>query len=443
MHACMVLISEHISCCVSALCRLKPYDVPATVFKEAPDFCTVYIILNGKVSSCKNATRPAPTIGYFRQDLMEDGIIDDSIPESNSPIILQHPQFMLPPDSYLPNINFNSENKEILIMLEEKDFSKKIDGFPTISFTESEYHASLISTKSLALVRCSHGTPDLATTRKFFIQKLSPMLGRFSILQWKKYSFLVNFKCYDDYLKALMLESFSQGKFTFRFSKWFPGYLNGGESPLLPTWIEFPDLDINWYSEEFVTALASCFGKVLKVAETTKRLEEGAEAKVCVERDISCPLPEKMWIDICGQGYWQKVRAVTKQKYCSCCYKRGHDTKECRKNNKDQLPTSFTPKKKKTIDQETTSSPHAEQETQITKFITSIEKDLSNFLQDQAKLHFPMESQNQLDNQDDKLDDTGDVKTTNQEEKESSEMSNQADSSSSSSPSDQPNERPT
>lgn len=441
-----IMISEHISSCVGSMCRLKAYDVPTTISKEAPDFCTVYIILNGKVWSCRNATRPAPTIGYFRHDLMEDAIIDESISESHSSNISQHPQFMLRPDGSekgcSANFNINGGNDEILV-LEKKDFSKKIDGFPAISFTESEFHASLKSTNSLALVRCPHGTPEFAPTRRILIQKLSPMMGNFSILQWKKYSFLVNFKCYDDYLKALVMESFSQGKFTFRFSKWFPGYLNGGESPFLPTWIEFPDLDINWHREEFITALASCFGKVLKVAETTKKLE-GAEANVCVERDVTSPLPEKMWIDVSGQGYWQKVRGITKQKYCSCCYKRGHDTKECRKNNakekhqnlgnRDQA-ACWTPKKKKTIDQETLSTPHSDQQgspwkqqdPQITKFITNIEKDLSNFIQDQAKLHFSIEAQNQLslhDNHNDK-DNTSD-KTTNQDSSPSSSSPCQA-----------------
>lgn len=35
-------------------------DVPAGISKTAPDFCTVYVISKTKISSVKNASRPAP-----------------------------------------------------------------------------------------------------------------------------------------------------------------------------------------------------------------------------------------------------------------------------------------------------------------------------------------------------------------------------------------------
>ncbi|MCL7027925.1 hypothetical protein MKW94_023515 [Papaver nudicaule] len=46
----------------SFLRTFKPTDVPTVVTKSAPDFCTVYIISKGKVSSVKTASRAAPSI---------------------------------------------------------------------------------------------------------------------------------------------------------------------------------------------------------------------------------------------------------------------------------------------------------------------------------------------------------------------------------------------
>ncbi|XP_031092213.1 U-box domain-containing protein 52-like [Ipomoea triloba] len=40
--------------------RLKVMDVPTCVSKGAPDFCTVYVISKAKISSVRNASRPAP-----------------------------------------------------------------------------------------------------------------------------------------------------------------------------------------------------------------------------------------------------------------------------------------------------------------------------------------------------------------------------------------------
>lgn len=35
-------------------------DLPTSVSKAAPDFCNVYVISKGKISSVRNASRPAP-----------------------------------------------------------------------------------------------------------------------------------------------------------------------------------------------------------------------------------------------------------------------------------------------------------------------------------------------------------------------------------------------
>ncbi|KAJ9693211.1 hypothetical protein PVL29_012098 [Vitis rotundifolia] len=42
--------------------RFKISDVPGSVSKGAADFCTVYVISKGKISSVRNASRPAPNI---------------------------------------------------------------------------------------------------------------------------------------------------------------------------------------------------------------------------------------------------------------------------------------------------------------------------------------------------------------------------------------------
>ncbi|KAG9149739.1 hypothetical protein Leryth_012461 [Lithospermum erythrorhizon] len=40
--------------------RLRMYDLPSIVIKEAPDFCSVYVISKTKISSARNATKVAP-----------------------------------------------------------------------------------------------------------------------------------------------------------------------------------------------------------------------------------------------------------------------------------------------------------------------------------------------------------------------------------------------
>ncbi|KAK4356052.1 hypothetical protein RND71_025023 [Anisodus tanguticus] len=56
--------------------RLKVTDIPSTVSKGAPDFCTVYVISKSKISSVKNASRPAPMASplYKQIQQLEDQV---------------------------------------------------------------------------------------------------------------------------------------------------------------------------------------------------------------------------------------------------------------------------------------------------------------------------------------------------------------------------------
>ena len=49
--------------------RMKTSDISNNISKGAPDFCTVYVISKGKVSSIRNATRPAPTVSHLRNQV--------------------------------------------------------------------------------------------------------------------------------------------------------------------------------------------------------------------------------------------------------------------------------------------------------------------------------------------------------------------------------------
>ncbi|KAF3325774.1 U-box domain-containing protein 52 [Carex littledalei] len=49
--------------------RFKSVDVPANVLRSAPDFCTVYVISKGKISSFKKAVREAPTVSPLRTQI--------------------------------------------------------------------------------------------------------------------------------------------------------------------------------------------------------------------------------------------------------------------------------------------------------------------------------------------------------------------------------------
>ncbi|KAH6836373.1 kinase with adenine nucleotide alpha hydrolases-like domain-containing protein [Perilla frutescens var. hirtella] len=64
--------------------RFKAKDIPGTVLKNAPDFCTVYIIHKGKISSTRAASRPPPSSQLRNQILLQASIKHNAMTEQNS-----------------------------------------------------------------------------------------------------------------------------------------------------------------------------------------------------------------------------------------------------------------------------------------------------------------------------------------------------------------------
>lgn len=64
--------------------RFKAKDVPGSVLKNAPDFCTVYVIHKGKISSTRASSRPPPSSQLRNQILLQASIKYNNTMEQNS-----------------------------------------------------------------------------------------------------------------------------------------------------------------------------------------------------------------------------------------------------------------------------------------------------------------------------------------------------------------------
>ena len=70
--------------------RFKATDIPGSVAKGAPDFCSVYVISKGKIQSMRSASRPAPPSSPFRSHLINQSSIksdawDPNLHQSTTP----------------------------------------------------------------------------------------------------------------------------------------------------------------------------------------------------------------------------------------------------------------------------------------------------------------------------------------------------------------------
>ncbi|KAK9279235.1 hypothetical protein L1049_012913 [Liquidambar formosana] len=65
--------------------RFKEKDIPGIVSKGAPDFCTVYVVSKGKISSMRPASRPAPPISPLQNHVLNQANIKPDLSETNLP----------------------------------------------------------------------------------------------------------------------------------------------------------------------------------------------------------------------------------------------------------------------------------------------------------------------------------------------------------------------
>ncbi|XVE71429.1 hypothetical protein DITRI_Ditri10aG0149300 [Diplodiscus trichospermus] len=69
----------------SGFLRFKATDIPGMVSKNAPDFCSVYVISKNKISSMRSASRPAPAISPLHNQLLNQSSNKPALPESLIP----------------------------------------------------------------------------------------------------------------------------------------------------------------------------------------------------------------------------------------------------------------------------------------------------------------------------------------------------------------------
>ncbi|KAH0993587.1 hypothetical protein GBA52_005070 [Prunus armeniaca] len=116
------------------LLRFRTTDVPSTVSKEAPDFCTVYVIGKGKVSSMHCATRTLPRKASSRNQIQDQ---PSKVFESNDTFNRnQQPRGLLgcvPASCYMsPFTRATASNNKSYELSSETDISFVSSGRPSV-----------------------------------------------------------------------------------------------------------------------------------------------------------------------------------------------------------------------------------------------------------------------------------------------------------------------
>lgn len=133
---------------------------------------------------------------------------------------------------------------------------------------------------------------------------------------------------------------------SFRLLKWSSDFCPKEKSSLAAVWVSFSNPHLMSFILAALKRMANSFGKFLTIAEETRSFTIANAAKVCVEVDISKPLPTFLKIAVGDRGvFTQPINYISNTKYYHHCKLQGHDSTACYRAHPDlkKVPISSPP----------------------------------------------------------------------------------------------------
>ncbi|RAL50521.1 hypothetical protein DM860_014463 [Cuscuta australis] len=204
---------------------------------------------------------------------------------------------------------------------------EKYKGLPCVAFTIDEVN-QLSARFSRALVGTFYyGRPSLQFIR-LCLERIGFMAFTVALIDTNH--ILINFSSDNDYHRCFKRHDWKIGSYSMRISKWTPDFDPRYESPILPLWIAIKDLPIHLHSRSSLLRIGNVFGKAIKIDTTTKNFGRPSTARVCVEVDISKPLPTKFYIKNGETPVLLTPMFEDLPEYCNECRGVGRHSKECK-----------------------------------------------------------------------------------------------------------------
>ncbi|MQL71033.1 hypothetical protein Taro_003350 [Colocasia esculenta] len=205
-------------------------------------------------------------------------------------------------------------------------------GEPAIFFSAEEVKLSCKALDLAVIAKTPQGRPPFQDIRSHLTQRFK-LQKDFLISALDGRHLLIRFKSEQDYYKVLLKDSvFVHGRL-FKFAKWTMDFSPTKDSPLVPVWVQMPDLPANFYCEPMIRSIAGTIGPVLQIDLNTSRMIKTDASTVCIQMDVSKKLPDRVWVGIGATGRWQPLTYPAPPMFCTGCSRLGHTTKNCRQTN--------------------------------------------------------------------------------------------------------------
>ncbi|CAI9102756.1 OLC1v1001076C1 [Oldenlandia corymbosa var. corymbosa] len=211
---------------------------------------------------------------------------------------------------------------------------KFINGTPTLEYEEDEFER-LDAPHRLCLVgKFSYGRPKMDEIHKEF--KKIGFNGAYTLGLMNPRHVLIRFEQEDDYQRCWIRTFWNIGGFSMRILKWTPGFRFEEDPQVVPIWVSFFDLPIEYMHPEVIYSMATALGQPLKVDTPTLNMTRPSVARFCVEVDLTKELVKSVKIGKKGRKHEQFFTFEHVPFYCRKCCKIEHKESDCRMGKPSQ-----------------------------------------------------------------------------------------------------------
>lgn len=265
------------------------------------------------------------------------GTLDRGLPNSPAPKPLSFKDALVPPATFtssptaITNLNPTTPNHPDLGKLGTHR------GSPAIYYNRQQlarysdpYHQTLVAkfSKGYNKQNPDLGRPPLEKLQEYFAAL--DLQGEFQLGLLDNRHVLIRCNLQEDFLRLYSRSVWYVRGIPMRIFKWSPGFHVERESPIVPVWIAFPRLPIQFFNAEALFQLCRLIGIPLRMDAATQSLKRPSVARVQIELDVLKQRPEKVWIGMEGlDGFWQPVEYESVPTYCTHCWHVGHSEELC------------------------------------------------------------------------------------------------------------------
>lgn len=171
-------------------------------------------------------------------------------------------------------------------------------------------------------------------------QNLAPLwklVGGFDLMDVDNGFYMVMFDLEDDRDKVINGGPWMIFDHYLVVSTWSPNFVSStGKIEKTLVWIKFSGMNLVYYDESLLIAMAFSIGRPIEVDERTLRVDRGRFARICVEIDLNQPVVGKVLV----RGMCYKMEYEGLHVLCGGCGCYGHVSRNCppKKTTMEQVP---------------------------------------------------------------------------------------------------------